>query len=445
MLKAERRRLIWSRLRQPGLSDANRGVILRASIRVIALATTAAIPLTASLSFFGVISWRENHLLQIALLMAPVYLLILAFEKKIPYAIQVAVPLLLGVATAIFDYVESGLVGPALLTMTMMAVVALILANTRTAVLLVGAGISLHLLFSILISRGMVTPVHQIEILTGSWWLTISVRFAITLAVINVLTYYYVENTNRLLQRQQVLVEEVHGRRTRKARQVRQRTAALELTTEIARSMSAILNQDTLVQNIVDQIKLAFGYDHVAIDLTDPAGGIQANAGDSAAGGQLTGEELPPRERVVDRCARLGRSVLVADVLADPTLIPHPHQAGTHAELAVPIISDQRLIGVLDAIQAKVGGLDDGDLKLLELVSLQIGPALENARQFERTQAEAQKEHQMNWIAERIRLAPDIHTLMRITAEAIGQRFGVASVEIQIDPNALEAIIPGAD
>jgi GAF domain-containing protein len=53
--------------------------------------------------------------------------------------------------------------------------------------------------------------------------------------------------------------------------------------------------------------------------------------------------------------------------------------------MAVPIIRESKVVGALDVQEDKIGGLDEGDAKLLRSLAGHVAVALTNARLFEQT------------------------------------------------------------
>jgi GAF domain-containing protein len=78
---------------------------------------------------------------------------------------------------------------------------------------------------------------------------------------------------------------------------------------------------------------------------------------------------------------------VVDDVHKSPDWLPNPLLPDTQAEIAVPIISQGKLVGVLDVQENRVAGLDDSDADLLQFLAHQVAIALQNAELFSQTQA----------------------------------------------------------
>ncbi len=90
---------------------------------------------------------------------------------------------------------------------------------------------------------------------------------------------------------------------------------------------------------------------------------------------------------VVNLCARLRRTVAVADVLATPALeddslgeVRGLSEHGVNAVLATPILAQERLLGVLAFHRSIVGDWSPGEIALVEAVAREAAVALDTSR-----------------------------------------------------------------
>jgi tubulin-specific chaperone A len=179
------------------------------------------------------------------------------------------------------------------------------------------------------------------------------------------------------------------------------RTHRLEIVATLGEQLNAILDADELLREVVNQVKANFGYYHAHIYLLqDPSptplleGGGEGGVLVVAAGTGSAGEEMTARGHsisldaatsLVARAARSGEIVTVDNVQEAEDWLPNPLLPETRAEMAVPIIQKNGVIGVLDVQENEIGGLDEGDANLLRSLANQVAVALSNARLFEET------------------------------------------------------------
>lgn len=166
---------------------------------------------------------------------------------------------------------------------------------------------------------------------------------------------------------------------------VETRTRGLEIIAALSERLSAILHLDDLLAEVVTQIQAHFGYYHVHIYLLDDRRETLVVAeGTGSAGAELKarGHRIPlaAPTSLVARAARSGQIVRVDDVRQAPDWLPNELLPNTCAELAVPIVLQESVVGVLDVQEDKPAALDEGDANLLRSLAGQVAVAIRNAR-----------------------------------------------------------------
>jgi GAF domain-containing protein len=166
----------------------------------------------------------------------------------------------------------------------------------------------------------------------------------------------------------------------------------LQTVAEVGTAITSQQDPQQLLQNVVDLTKTQFDFYHAHIYLYDEmidALVLSAGAGD--IGRQMVNEsrQIPlsaPRS-LVARAAREKRGQVVADVEKEPGFLPHPLLPETRSEMAVPLAVGDQLIGVLDIQSSEVNGFTPEDVNIQTTLASQIAVALQNAEQYEQTQA----------------------------------------------------------
>jgi len=190
---------------------------------------------------------------------------------------------------------------------------------------------------------------------------------------------------------------------TRVARQAQ----TLKLLNEIARELTSILNLDQLLKRVGDLLNRIIDYQMFSILLLDRSGQILQHRFSLRFKENIhLKQDIPLGRGLVGAAAREKQAVLVPDVSKDPRYIKL--NAETRSELAVPLIYNDRVIGVLDLEHTKRGYFTDDHVRMITTLAAQVAIAIENARLYETiTRQEQRLERDLNMAREiQFRLLP---------------------------------------
>lgn len=221
-------------------------------------------------------------------------------------------------------------------------------------------------------------------------------------------------------------------------KRVADRTRAIELSADISRRLSNILDPSRLVAEVVELIQSAFDYYHVQIYLfDDQREHLLMVGGSGEAGKQMLdrGHKLLRGQGLVGRCCDTGASVIVPDTHQEPQWLPNPLLPETKSEIAVPILLGDQVLGALDVQHSRVNGLGLQDVDLLTSVANQVAIALRNARQFEQIQRFAEKQTRMNQIIQQIQSTKDIESALQVAVREIGRAMNAQRARVRIEFN----------
>lgn len=138
-----------------------------------------------------------------------------------------------------------------------------------------------------------------------------------------------------------------------------------------------------LLDEILRVIQELFNYPHCAILLADDAGKkLYLEAARGYRTRNLKDFSIAiGQQGVTGWVAARRRALYVPDVRKDPRYIEGI--AGGHSEIAVPLLIDKKLIGVLDVESKKPNAFTQNDLKILALFATQSAVAIQNARLYQ--------------------------------------------------------------
>ncbi len=176
--------------------------------------------------------------------------------------------------------------------------------------------------------------------------------------------------------------------------QVRARTAELTLSMEVGQRAAAIRNVDELLPTITEFIRARFDLYYTHVYFVDDIGeNLIIQAGTGAVGEQLLARRhsLPVGPgSIVGRVAAEGRSIVVPDTAASDIHKPNPLLPQTRSELAVPLLVEGRVLGVLDMQSNRANTFTEQNVTVFEAMATQLAIAIDSAQQWTRSQ-EAQR------------------------------------------------------
>jgi Nif-specific regulatory protein len=195
-------------------------------------------------------------------------------------------------------------------------------------------------------------------------------------------------------RRLQFLVELDTGLRPRGSATVTESsdTARLRLLYDLGRTFAAHMELEDLLPLVTSRCREALDAEGVSVLLLDldkdelyfP----YVAEDDPVVAGRLLGLRFPADRGIAGAALQSGRSIRVDDAQSDFRFyggVDRHTGATTRALLAVPLVSPQGTVGVLQAVNRRGGGtFSDADLAFLEALSASVAVAIENARLYSR-------------------------------------------------------------
>ncbi len=177
--------------------------------------------------------------------------------------------------------------------------------------------------------------------------------------------------------------------------QVAARTAELSLSLEVGQRAAAIRDLAELLPTITEFIGSHFDLYSTQIYLVDDLGQnliLRAGAGPGGATLLARHYSLPLADNSpVSRAASRGQAVVIPDTAESENYLPNPLLPQTRSELAVPLIIEGRVIGVLDLQARQANTFTDDKLPVFEAMATQLVISINSAEQWALTQEAQQK------------------------------------------------------
>lgn len=180
---------------------------------------------------------------------------------------------------------------------------------------------------------------------------------------------------------------------------------------EVSEQISFTLDLDELMARIAEVVKRAIDYEVFAILLLNEKTRelrVRFSIGHPELVQNL---RIKVGEGIVGRAAESRRAVLVNDVRADPAYIPS--LPSVRSELAVPLLSKNRVIGVIDLEAPWPNFFHESHRNILELLAGRMAMAIENARLYRRSVRQARTLQLLNEISRELSSVLVLNELLR--------------------------------
>jgi serine phosphatase RsbU (regulator of sigma subunit)/putative methionine-R-sulfoxide reductase with GAF domain len=171
--------------------------------------------------------------------------------------------------------------------------------------------------------------------------------------------------------------------------QERRRARQLETIGQVGRQVAATLELDDLFEQTARLIRDNFGYYHVGMYTVDPEDQRVTFQTSASAGQQSVAFEVEWGEGLIGWVAAHAEAVMVNDVENDERYRCIEALDETRSELAVPLLLEEELVGVLDVQSDQVGAFGPDDLYILETLGDQIAIAIQEAHLYEAERQQA--------------------------------------------------------
>ncbi|HSH03161.1 MAG TPA: ATP-binding protein [Anaerolineae bacterium] len=157
-----------------------------------------------------------------------------------------------------------------------------------------------------------------------------------------------------------------------------------DVVMDLSRALTSSLSLEKIYRQLLDPVRRVMSIQSISIGLTD------TNTGEIVFISRLMGalfKDLPSirlkkGQGIAGWVSEHAQPVVINNVYEDTRFyskVDHLSGYKTHSMLCVPLKADQRVIGVMQAINKQVGEFTEDDLRLLQAISGPLGAAIENA------------------------------------------------------------------
>ncbi len=164
-------------------------------------------------------------------------------------------------------------------------------------------------------------------------------------------------------------------------RRVDRQNRTLKTLAILSQEFSSILDLDELLGKIALTMHTLVAYDAFSILLVDPELKVLRHRFSQRYDQRVNLDNIPLGKGITGAAAESREIVRVADTLADPRYIAsHPE---IRSEIAVPLIVQDRVVGVMNLESERMGYFTEDHARLLAVLAPQVASSVENARLYE--------------------------------------------------------------
>src|ERR1700757_2454868 len=158
----------------------------------------------------------------------------------------------------------------------------------------------------------------------------------------------------------------------------------LTLLYEISHELTSILNREELLRRIAERVKKLVDYHVFTVMLWNEQEQVLESVFSMRYQDAIPSRvQMPLHQGITGTAAAERRTIRVVDVRLDPRYLQCGTDVEVRSELVVPLLRQDRLIGVLDLESTKPQAFTAEHERLLNILGSYIAVALENARLFD--------------------------------------------------------------
>jgi GAF domain-containing protein len=250
-------------------------------------------------------------------------------------------------------------------------------------------GVSSVAAIGILMSMKLVAPTNPFASDNASGWINRGAVLVLMSAVVSLSLSTLVRGLQKNLTKATEIASELEKEQEylrQHSQDLERRSVQIRTAAEISRSISGVMTPQKLLQDVVDLVRERFSLYYAGVFLIDDSRRYAVlQAGTGAAGTAMVAahHRLPIGESSMISWTITHRQPRIAlDVGQDAVRFANPNLPNTRSELALPLISSDRVIGALTIQSEQPEAFDQDDITILQNIADTLAVAMENARLF---------------------------------------------------------------
>jgi GAF domain-containing protein len=321
---------------------------------------------------------------------------VITIFRRIPYPFRagtlVAAFYVVGIISALI-YGSAGdariwLIGVALLTTAFFGALPGILATVVSTATLISIGFLMH--WRLIPAPDLSSYLDATDLFP---WTSTSIPFFLT-SILAVASFSVIINSIKSsLEKANELtagLEEDRVKLQRRTQALERRELQIRTAAEISRAINVRLDTETILEEVVNLVKERFKLYYVGVFMLDERGQFATlRVGTGEAGQEMVedGHKLVVGGSSMIGWATAHRQARIAlDVGEEAVRFENPYLPLTRSELALPIISEDRVLGAMSIQSTQPEAFDEDDIIVLQGIADSLATAIDNARLLRQTQ-----------------------------------------------------------
>lgn len=207
----------------------------------------------------------------------------------------------------------------------------------------------------------------------------------------------------------------------------------ISLVRSVSAQIANVLDLDELCKRVTNLIQCSFNFYHVAIFTIEPGCQELHFRASSLECEPNTNHTIPNirfGEGLIGSAAETGKEIIVQDVTKESRFKFSEKRSRTKAEAVLPLMVENKLLGILD-LQSESGlGFHENDLLVLRSLADNIALAIESAALFNKLEQRAKQLQAVSDISYALSSILEMDKLLKEIVEVIHQQFAIPFVHI---------------
>ena len=196
-----------------------------------------------------------------------------------------------------------------------------------------------------------------------------------------------------------------------------------------------------LLEALLARIAEVLDADSAAILLLGANGELAVRAAFGLAGALEHARTIPLGAGMAGRVAASRAPAVIADLAEVELVSPVLRERGINSLVAIPLIADDAVIGVVHAGSEAYANFTDDDARLLELIAERIALAIRSAALIEAERAAQERLAFLSEASVALSSSLDLETTLRRTAQLATARFADAAVVDLVDGDSISRVV----